>query len=215
MFATECSKPAGTNALIGNGMASTLSATVRAPMHSHTARHTPIRCTRSPGKRRQRIERDLAACDAHHGLADRSVPNVHPARSTNTAVPPAPNNSEIDPYPITHDLPRLDASGSQSHRNQIVSRKEFRPPTTTRISPKLNVIPPTRPQHPERRRRALVPHRDRDRIKQGAQEMNAPANWPARPSSAPPCSPWPGRADTRALRSPAADKHRQWTRRRE
>ena len=72
MFATLCSNPAATNALIGKTIANTLSTTVRPPVASHTARQTKA-FARTPRKNTSPNDRPVllaavasAEAEVHH-----------------------------------------------------------------------------------------------------------------------------------------------------
>ncbi len=127
MFATECSKPAATKAVIGNTTARILSATVRAAYDIHTARQTSA-LQRTPSATAWSQPRDVLAtpipsavsptcpgelvllCDEHEEYGRQRADQV----------------ARVDDRPVAEKRPGAHAAAGPGHHDKRVPGEELR-----------------------------------------------------------------------------------------
>src|SRR5574341_8802 len=171
MLTTECSKPQATKALMGKTIARTLSATPRAPMQSHTARHTSTlhkipRATADTGSSATLPRAIWIIVSPHSSVSERL--HARQPRESGGAER-AEEIAEVYPEPIPDDLIRPDTADGPGHRNEVVTGKQLRPAHHHQHEPQAERDAPGEVCEPERRRRDLASDSDGHRIEERAQ----------------------------------------------
>src|SRR5687768_5493918 len=141
MLATECSKPAATNALMGNTTAITLSVTLRPASVIHTAMQTS---TLQSTPRKNAVQNGSAALAFAISRYVPAIGSASPERTTNAARPAAPTKLAAQTTVQFFSTSRVvSARCAQAMASRLLPVKSSAPATTTSTSPSENTSPPS------------------------------------------------------------------------